>query len=87
MYIYEPNYIQQEAIRLKDYPFGRRALDLRNELVKAGKKIDQIWIGGGGNTEGECRTMACKWLRGEIMYDIGEGEEMRIPVTWNQIPV
>jgi hypothetical protein len=87
MYIYEPNYIPQEAIRLKDYPFGRRALDLRNELAKAGKKIDQIWIGGGGNTEGECCTMACQWLRGEIMYDIGEGEDMRIPVTWNQIPV
>jgi hypothetical protein len=38
MYIYEPNYISEAVGRLKDYPFGRRALDLRNELVKAGKK-------------------------------------------------
>jgi hypothetical protein len=60
MYIYKPNYILQEAICLKDYPFGRCALDLRNKLAKAGKKIDQIWIGRGGNTEGECRTMACQ---------------------------
>ena len=87
MYIYEPNYVSGTAVRLKDYPFGRRALDLRNELVKIGNKIEGVWIGGGGNAEGECRTMACKWLRGEIMHDIGEGEAMRIPVEWSQIPV
>jgi hypothetical protein len=87
MYIYEPNYISREIIRLREYPFGRRALDLRNEVVKTRKKIEQVWIGGGGNTEGECRTMACQWLRGEIMYDIGEGEDMWILVEWSQIPL
>ena len=38
MYIYKPNYISEAVGRLKDYLFGRHALDLRNELVKAGKK-------------------------------------------------
>ena len=81
MYIYKPNYTLEKVTWLIYYPFGRRALDLRNELQKAGKKIEEIWIGGGGNTEGMCRTMACQWLRGEIMYDIGEGEDMRVSVT------
>jgi hypothetical protein len=87
MYIYDPNYPSGQATRLKDYPFGRRALDLRNELRKAGKKIEEIWIGGGGNTKGECRTMACRWLQGEIMVDIGDGEDMRIQVNWCKIPL
>jgi hypothetical protein len=85
MYIYDPNYTSGEATRLTDYPFGRRALDLRNEIRKAAMKIEEVWIGGGGNKEGECRTMACQWLRGEIMYNIGEGDNMRIPVNWSQI--
>jgi hypothetical protein len=87
MYIYDPNFTPGEATRLNDYPYGRRALDLRNEIVKIKKKIEEVWIGGGGNTQGECRTMACKWLRGEIINDIGDGEDMRIPVTWTLIPV
>ncbi len=87
MYIYDPNYTSGKVTRLRDYPFGQRALDLRNEIGKAGKKIEEIWIGGEGNTEGECRTMACQWLRGEIMYDINEGEDMRVPVVWSQIPL
>ena len=87
MHIYEPNYISGAVSRLKDYPFGRHALDLWNELVKAGKKIEEVWIGGGGNADGKCRTMACLWLCGEIMYNIGEGEDMQILVEWSQIPV
>jgi hypothetical protein len=42
MYIYDPNYISGEVTRLKDYLFGHRALDLRNELRKAEKKIEEI---------------------------------------------
>ena len=80
MYIYKPNYISRTMVCLRDYPFGRCALDLQNKLVKLGKKIKEVWIGGGGNIEGECCSIACKWLRGEIIYDIGEGEHMRIPV-------
>ncbi len=87
MYIYDPNFTPGEVTHLNDYPFGRRAVDLRNEIVKIRKKIEEIWIGGGGNTEGECRTMACQWLRGEIMYDIGEGDDMRVLVEWNKIPL
>ena len=59
MYIYKPNYTLVEATCLKDYLFGYRALELRNELRKAKKKIEEVWIGRGGNTEGECCTMAC----------------------------
>ena len=87
MYIYEPNYIPAEATRLKDYPFGHRALELRNKLRKAEKKIEEVWIGGGGNMEGECCTMACQWLRGEIIHDIGEGQDARVVVEWTKIPV
>jgi len=87
MYIYDPSYVSGSVTRLKDYPFGQRALDLRNELRKAEKKIEEIWIGGGGNSKGECRTMACQWLRGEIISDIGEAEDLRVPVVWSQISV
>ena len=85
MYIYERNYVLGEATRLKDYPFGHCALELRNELRKAEKKIEEVWISGEGNTEGERRTMACQWLLGEIMKGIGEGEDTQILVQWTQI--
>ena len=42
MYIYNSNYIPREATCLKDYLFGHCALDLRDELQKARKKIKQI---------------------------------------------
>ena len=87
MYIYNPNFTPSKVTRLNNYLFRRCAVELRNEILKIRKKIDEIWIGGGGNTEGECRTMACQWLRGEIMYDISEGDDMRVLVEWNNIPL
>src|SRR5437763_726419 len=72
MYIYEPDHISGLVVWLKDYPFGRRTLDHRNELGKARKKIEEVWIDRGGNIDSKCCTMACKWLQGEIMYNIGE---------------
>ena len=59
MYIYNSNYSLEKVTCLKYYLFGCCALDLRDELQKAKKKIEQIWIGGGGNTKGKCCTMAC----------------------------
>ena len=87
MYIYKPNYILGTMVCLRDYLFGHCVLDLQNKLVKLGKKIKEVQIGRGGNIEGEYCSIACKWLKGEIMYNISEGEDMQILVEWSQILV
>ena len=42
MYIYNPNYSLEKVTCLKYYLFGCCTLDLRDELQKARKKIEQI---------------------------------------------
>jgi hypothetical protein len=42
MYIYDPNYTSGKVTRLRDYLYRQHALDLRNEIGKAGKKIEEI---------------------------------------------
>ena len=59
MYIYNSNYSLEKVTCLKYYLFGHCALDLRDKLQKARKKIEQIWISRRGNTKGECCTIAC----------------------------
>ena len=59
MYIYKPNYISEAVVCLREYLFGHCVLDLQNKIGKIGKKIKEVWIGKGGNTEGEYYSMAC----------------------------
>jgi hypothetical protein len=43
---------------------------------KQGLAITNVFIGGGGNTEGHCRKMSLNWVRGRV-------EEMMTNEKWN----
>jgi hypothetical protein len=38
--------------------------------------ITNVFVGGGGNTQGDCRKMSLKWVRGRV-------EEMVTNEKWN----
>jgi hypothetical protein len=57
-----------------------RAIQISRKLA-----IDEVYIGGGGNTAGDCRSMSLQWIRGLVTemvtlekWDIGQVEWERV---------
>ena len=46
---------------------GTKVADLITHLrTRRQLRVDKIYIGGGGNTEGDCRCMTLAWIQGRV---------------------
>ena len=63
----------------------KRMQDLLEAYKKKNLKIDNIFLGGGGNSGIECQDMACKWLRSEVMKYMGSMDNGVVVNNWEEI--
>lgn len=83
-YIYDPSYAADEAPAnnqrraLRSIPMvGTKAHKMLREIrTRRNLAIDAVYIGGGGNVQGDCRKMSLKWIRGVV-------EEMVTTEDWD----
>jgi hypothetical protein len=89
-WIYDGGYMapsQQGGVRrrLHQLPFMKRAWDLIRAYKGRNLRVDQIFVGGGGNDNNVCQDMACHWMRGEVMSYMGRIDSA-VPVeNWEEV--
>jgi hypothetical protein len=89
-WIYDGSYmplVEESGVqrRLHQLPFMKRAWDLIKAYKGRNMRIDQIFVGGGGNDSSVCQDMACHWIRGEVMSHMGRVDSA-VPVeNWEKV--
>lgn len=47
--------------------------------------IDEVYIGGGGNTTGECRRMSLQWIRGLVTEMVTTEQWDKGQIRWERV--
>lgn len=92
VYIYDPSYVHEPPPalmtrrNLKTLPLiGPKAY----KMIKAIKQsrnlsVTHVFVGGGGNEEGDCRKMSLRWIRQRVEERVTT-EEWVLAVEWEQV--
>lgn len=87
VYIYDPSYLPPDNAsrrKLKSVPLlGVRAYKVIAAL-KTRCAIKEVWLGGGGNTEGHCRKMSLGWVKAGVEEMITM-EKWTLGSGWEQV--
>lgn len=72
MAIYDPNYEEDGKVtRVSELKEVRLVINLVARLKEIGKKVKEVWIGGGGCVEQMCSEMCREWLHEELVVKSG----------------
>ena len=89
MWVYDPAFVLNDAPVFEHNDTNPKRFNtisgwallrkLRDEIqVKGCAAITKVWAGGGNNTDGQCRLMACQWIVNEIIKIIDpEARELK----------
>jgi hypothetical protein len=58
---------------------------LREIRTRRNLAIDAVYIGGGGNREGDCRKMSLAWVRGIVEEMVTQGQWDATQIDWEQV--
>ena len=90
VYVYDPSYEAPPSPttrrNLKSLPLvGAKAYKMITELRnKRGLAIEEVFVGGGGNLEGDCRKMSLQWIRGGVEQMV-TAEDWKQRVEWERV--
>ncbi|KAI9787399.1 MAG: hypothetical protein M1816_007532 [Peltula sp. TS41687] len=89
IYIYDPCYLppatpSASLRRLVTFPNLQMARNLINQMVvNQRRRVDEIWVGGGGNTTQDCRGMTARWME-DLVLRLARGEDIDL-IGWEHI--
>lgn len=58
---------------------------LREIRTRRNLAIDAVYIGGGGNEQGDCRKMSLQWIRGVVEEMVTTEDWDKRQIRWERV--